>query len=631
VSASKFVGWLLLCLVLWTGAAQAQSSACDANEDVVTFNFGATRSTNASGGTGTWTAAALGPFSFGVGTSTGAITANTVTFQATIDTGNTSWSAPGGTAPNAPRLAQYGNFANTLALAMTGTVASFGTHLSLTFSRPMDKLKLVMADVDYSANNWQDVLRATGFLNGNAVVAPGMQVQTAANFAIATNSPSPGTTQVTALAAAGNCTATQTACNVTVTFANPVDAVRIDFLAGSPGINPSVGQVVGFNAFSYCVPKRELALVKSATTSTFVAGGTGTYTLAITNYGGTQTLAASPILVQDLLPAGLSFVSPQAPGGGWTCAISTTNNANDTASCNRGTTVLAGNSASTVLTLTVNISADQAAGNVDNRAKVAGGGDPNKTAIATTGAITACSAANEGWDGGGSAFASGASTNAGCGFETVAIARRAQIAVTKTNGASSIVSGGTTSYTILVVNSGPTNAPGTVVSDPAVPGLNCSTPTFVSTPSGSITTSPTVVSLSALQSGIALTPTFPAGSTATFTVQCNVSAAPAGSGVQAAGLGQVRHQELHLVRQDAAVAQDEVLPQAGHVGRVQQAHAGLLGRAAALAVVAGAAGRHHVHPVVLAVLGEGDDVLAGELVLVELVAAVRADVAVAGE
>jgi hypothetical protein len=43
---------------------------------------------------------------------------------------------------------------------------------------------------------------------------------------------------------------------------------------------------------------------------------------------------------------------------------------------------------------------------------------------------------------------------------------------------------------------------------------------------------------------------------------------------------------------------------------------GLLGRAAALAVVAGAAGRDHVHPVVLAVLGEGDDVLAGELVLV---------------
>jgi class 3 adenylate cyclase len=37
---------------------------------------------------------------------------------------------------------------------------------------------------------------------------------------------------------------------------------------------------------------------------------------------------------------------------------------------------------------------------------------------------------------------------------------------------------------------------------------------------------------------------------------------------QPGSLGQVVHQELHLVRQDAAVAQDEVLPEAGNVGRI---------------------------------------------------------------
>ena len=99
--------------------------------------------------------------------------------------------------------------------------------------------------------------------------------------------------------------------------------------------------------------------------------------------------------------------------------------------------------------------------------------------------------------------------------------------------------------------------------------------------------------------------------------------------VQARILRQVRHQKLHLVHQDAAIAQDEVFPQAGHVRRVQQVHARLLRRAAALAVVAAAAGRHHVHPVVLAVLGEGDDVLAGQLFFVEQPAAIGADVAVA--
>ncbi|MBX3655466.1 MAG: DUF11 domain-containing protein [Ramlibacter sp.] len=505
--------------------AWAQASACDANENLVTFVFGTTRSTSATGGTGTWTSAALGPFSFGVGTSTGAITANTVTFQASID-GASSWSAPGGTAPNAPRLAAYGGFTNSLALAMTGTTAGFGTHLTLNFSRPMDKLRLIMGDVDYSANNWQDVLRVTGSLNGNTVIAPGMTVGTPANFTIATDSPSAGTTEVTALAAAGNCAGTSTACNVTVTFANPVDSVQIDFIAGNPGINPSVGQVVGFQNFSYCVPRRDLSMVKVDTTPTFVAGNTGTYTLTITNQGGTQTLAASPILVQDQLPQGLSFISPQSPGGGWSCTISTTTFASDTVDCNRGTTVLAGNGASTVLTLTVSVSPDVTATSVDNVAKVAGGGDPNKAAITTTGPLSSCNASNEGWDGGGaSGYASGGTTNAGCAFENTLISRQALLTITKTNNTSTVTSGGTTIYVITVVNSGPSSAPGTRLTDSYALGLSCSTPTFTSTPLGSVTITPTVPTISDLQgTGIFLTPTFPPNTTATFSVPCTITA-----------------------------------------------------------------------------------------------------------
>lgn len=101
--------------------------------------------------------------------------------------------------------------------------------------------------------------------------------------------------------------------------------------------------------------------------------------------------------------------------------------------------------------------------------------------------------------------------------------------------------------------------------------------------------------------------------------------------VQPRALRQVRHQEFHLVRQDAAVSQNEIFPEAGHVRRVQQRHVGLLGRAAALAVVAGPAGGDHVHPGVDAVLRERNDVLARELVFVEMPAAVSTDVAVARE
>jgi enoyl-CoA hydratase/carnithine racemase len=98
--------------------------------------------------------------------------------------------------------------------------------------------------------------------------------------------------------------------------------------------------------------------------------------------------------------------------------------------------------------------------------------------------------------------------------------------------------------------------------------------------------------------------------------------------VQPRALRQVRHQEFHLVRQDAAVSQNEIFPKAGHIGRIQERHVGLLGRAAALAVVARLARCDHVHPGVDALLRERNDVLARELVFVEMPAAVGADVAV---
>jgi hypothetical protein len=48
-------------------------------------------------------------------------------------------------------------------------------------------------------------------------------------------------------------------------------------------------------------------------------------------------------------------------------------------------------------------------------------------------------------------------------------------------------------------------------------------------------------------------------------------------------------------------------------------------------VVAGAARGDHVHPVVAAVLRKGNDVLAGQFIFMEMIAAVGANVAVARE
>lgn len=57
----------------------------------------------------------------------------------------------------------------------------------------------------------------------------------------------------------------------------------------------------------------------------------------------------------------------------------------------------------------------------------------------------------------------------------------------------------------------------------------------------------------------------------------------------------------------------------------------LLGRAVAFAVVTGPAGCDHIHPVVHAVLGEGNDVLARQVRLMEVAAAVGTYIAVARE
>src|ERR1043165_9151706 len=55
-------------------------------------------------------------------------------------------------------------------------------------------------------------------------------------------------------------------------------------------------------------------------------------------------------------------------------------------------------------------------------------------------------------------------------------------------------------------------------------------------------------------------------------------------------------QELHLVRQDAPIGQDQIFGLVRDVGRVEQLHAGLFRQAIPLVPVAVPAGAHHAHP-----------------------------------
>ena len=94
-------------------------------------------------------------------------------------------------------------------------------------------------------------------------------------------------------------------------------------------------------------------------------GTNGTYTLAVSNTGGTATTGT--ITVTDVLPSGLGFVS--GTGTGWTC-----NALAGTVTCTRTLAITAGNSAPNI-TLTVSVT-EAAFPNVTNTASVAGGGEP---------------------------------------------------------------------------------------------------------------------------------------------------------------------------------------------------------------------------------------------------------------
>ncbi len=94
---------------------------------------------------------------------------------------------------------------------------------------------------------------------------------------------------------------------------------------------------------------------------------------------------------------------------------------------------------------------------------------------------------------------------------------------------------------------------------------------------------------------------------------------------------EVRQQVFHLVGEHAPALEEYVLGIGRRERDRDQLHAGLLGRARRLQVVAAAAGRDHVRPDILAALAEWPDVVARELARWEALRAVHAEERVAAK
>lgn len=128
------------------------------------------------------------------------------------------------------------------------------------------------------------------------------------------------------------------------------------------------GNVIGGCSTAPAVPLPPAAatdlIVAKSHTGNFVEGTNGTYTLAVSNIGGTASAGAYSVV--DTLPAGLTFVS--ASGTGWTCS-----NVGQVVTCTNSTAIAAG-AAAPAISLVV-LPGATAVPSVVNSATVAGGGD----------------------------------------------------------------------------------------------------------------------------------------------------------------------------------------------------------------------------------------------------------------
>jgi Domain of unknown function DUF11 len=96
------------------------------------------------------------------------------------------------------------------------------------------------------------------------------------------------------------------------------------------------------------------------------------------------------------------------------------------------------------------------------------------------------------------------------------------LAVTKTNNATELLSESTTSYTLVVTNNGTASTDNARLSDTAVSGITLTGVTCVAVTGGAACPSPAQVTLANLTGGGIVIGTMPVGSTVTFTVTANV-------------------------------------------------------------------------------------------------------------
>lgn len=281
----------------------------------------------------------------------------------------------------------------------------------------------------------------------------------------------------------------------TVTFQVSVAANASGTLTNTASVTPPVGTtdlVPGNNSSSVAINVNlvaDLAITKTTANLTPNAGSTFTYTIVVGNNGPSAVTNAT---WTDTLPVGLGTITNIVSTGGITAA-----SAGSTIS---GTSTLA---AGQVATVTFQVSvAPGATGTLTNTASIS---PPAGTAELAAG---------------------NNSSSVG-----ISVGQVANLSVTKNDGTTSVVAGGTTAYTITYSNGGPSAANGALVKDVVSAGLVCTTVTCTTTTGSASCPSSLLPQGSVVLSGATnffstgeTIGTFPANSSVTLVVNCNVTA-----------------------------------------------------------------------------------------------------------
>jgi uncharacterized repeat protein (TIGR01451 family) len=260
--------------------------------------------------------------------------------------------------------------------------------------------------------------------------------------------------------------------------ANPSDYSDQGGTINTAANTATVTGVSSFSDWTLAEAGADLAITKTDGVTTATPGGSVTYTITASNNGP----GANPTsTVADTFPAGLTCSTTCVGAGGGVCT------------------------------------SGPFAGNINDAASIPSGGSVTYTSTCSVSPSLTGSIANTATvNGGAIADSFGANNSA---TDTDVLAADADLAITKTDGVTTVTAGGSTTYTITASNAGP-SASGATVADTFPASLTC-TWTCAGLAGGTCT--------GAGAGNINDSVNLPAGGSVTYTASCTISGAASGS------------------------------------------------------------------------------------------------------